>query len=119
MSGLALGIVLLAAAIHASWNYLTKKRMFVFTKPRGQVAEEWSINKWSILSLGFLVLLTYMMILFTMQLSQVSYVVAVREVSIVFSSFYGVSRLGEKHGSQKLIGAVVITIGVISIGLGG
>ncbi len=93
--------------------------MFVCTKPRGQVAEEWSINKWSILSLGFLVLLTYMMILFTMRLSQVSYVVAVREVSIVFSSIYGVSRLGEKHGRQKLIGAVVITTGVISIGLGG
>jgi len=52
-----------------------------------------------------------------MQMTKVSYVVAVREVSIVFSTLYGTICLKEKHGSQKLAGACFITLGVVSIGL--
>jgi len=50
-------------------------------------------------------------------MSKVSYVVAIREVSIVFSAYYGVIWLGEKHGRQKLVGAILIASGVVLIGL--
>jgi hypothetical protein len=42
---------------------------------------------------------------------------AVREVSIVLSAYFGIVYLGEKHGRQKLIGAALIALGVIAIGL--
>ena len=48
--------------------------------------------------------------------SKVSYVVAAREISIVFSVCFGIFRLGEKHAAQKMIGAVLITFGVVIIG---
>ncbi len=67
--------------------------------------------------MGFLSFFTYLMILFALRMSKVSYVAAVREVSIVLSAYYGIVLLGEKHGKQKLIGAVLITLGVVSIGL--
>jgi uncharacterized membrane protein len=57
------------------------------------------------------------MILFAFRLSKVSYVVAAREVSIVFSVFFGVIWLHEKNGTQKLVGAVLISLGVVFIGL--
>ena len=57
------------------------------------------------------------MVLFAMRMAKVSYVVAVREVSIVFSALYGIFWLKEKHGSQKLVGASLITLGVIFFGL--
>jgi len=38
-------------------------------------------------------------------------------VSIVLSAYFGVFYLGEKHGRQKLFGALLITLGVIAIGL--
>ena len=79
--------------------------------------EEWIINKGAILVVGFLVLGTYLMVLFAMQMTKVSYVVAVREVSIVFSALYGIICLKEKHGSQKLVGATLIALGVVFIGL--
>ena len=90
---------------------------YVLAKKRMWLKEEWIINKGAILVVGFLVLGTYLMVLFAMQMTKVSYVVAVREVSIVFSTFYGIFWLKEKHGSQKLVGACFITLGVVSIGL--
>jgi drug/metabolite transporter (DMT)-like permease len=90
---------------------------YVLAKERLWLKEEWIINKGSILVVGFLVLGSFLMVLFAMRMAKVSYVVAVREVSIVFSALYGIFWLKEKHGSQKLVGASLITLGVIFIGL--
>lgn len=71
----------------------------------------------TIVIVGIMVLFTYMIVLFAMQMAKVSYVVAVREVSIVISVIMGTRGLGEQHASQKLIGAFFIVCGVICIGL--
>jgi uncharacterized membrane protein len=97
-----------------AWLFLSP---YVLVKERTWLKEEWHINKGTILVLGFLVLFTYMMILFALRISKVSYVVAVREVSIVFSAFYGIVWLKEKHGRQKFVGAVLIALGAVLIGL--
>jgi drug/metabolite transporter (DMT)-like permease len=91
--------------------------IYVLLKERMLLIEEWRINKNSILLVGFLVLFTYMLILFAFRISKVSYVVAVREVSIVFSAYYGIIWLGEQHGRQKLVGAILIALGVVSMGM--
>ena len=90
---------------------------YVLAKERTWLKEEWRKNKGTILAVGFLVLFTYTKVLLAMRMSKVSYVVAVREVSIVFSAYYGVIWLGEKHGRQKLMGAILIASGVVLIGL--
>ncbi len=97
-----------------AWLFLSP---YVLVKERTWLKEEWHINKGTILVLGFLVLFTYMMILFALRISKVSHVVAVREVSIVFSAFYGIVWLKEKHGRQKFVGAVLIALGAVLIGL--
>ena len=63
---------------------------YVLAKQRTALKLEWLVNKGPILIDGFLVLFTYLMILFAFRLSKVSYVVAAREVSIVFSAFLGI-----------------------------
>ncbi len=90
---------------------------WVLVRERGLILKEWRLNKRAILTVGFLDLFTYMMVLFAMTFSKVSYVVAVREVSIVFSALYGILWLNERHGVQKMAGAVLIALGVIMIGL--
>ena len=52
-----------------------------------------------------------LMILFAFQLSKVSYVVAAREVSIVFSTLFGIFWLKEEHAYQKFVGAPLIALG--------
>ena len=90
---------------------------WVMVKAHVDLKKEWKINKLKILSVGFLVLFTYLMILFALQISKVSYVAAAREVSIVFSTLIGIGWLQEKNAPQKLFGAVLICSGVVLIGL--
>lgn len=90
----------------------------VLTKKRAALRREWSCNRYSILAVGVVVLLTYMMVLFAFRMSKVSYVVAVREVSIVLSAMYGLIWLKEQYVVQKLTGSIIIASGVILIGMG-
>ena len=68
---------------------------------------------------GILVVFTYLLVLFAMQTSNVSYVVAAREVSIVFSALFGIMWLGESHRRPRLTGAFLIALGVGLIGFSG
>jgi drug/metabolite transporter (DMT)-like permease len=97
-----------------TWLLLTP---WVLIRERNFLKSEWRRHKGAIAVVGFLSGFTYLMILFALTMSKVSYVAAVREVSIVLSAYFGIVYLGEKHGPQKLIGAVLISFGVIAIGL--
>ncbi|MCE5336276.1 MAG: DMT family transporter [Desulfobacteraceae bacterium] len=97
----------------ANWIFLS-----AYTLPRewNHLMRELTLNWKSILAVGFLSNFTYLLILFAMQVSHVSYVVAVREVSIVFSALLGVVWLKESQAREKLIGSVIIVCGVVLIG---
>jgi drug/metabolite transporter (DMT)-like permease len=97
-----------------TWLMITP---YILIRERQDLMPEWQYHKGSIVVVGFLCGFTYLMILFALQISKVSYVAAVREVSIVLSSYYGIVLLGEKHGVQKFLGTLLITAGVIAIGL--
>ena len=97
-----------------SWLSLSP---YVLYKERTHLKEELQINKRLMLIVGFLSPFTYLIVLFAMQMSKISYVVAVREVSIIFSTCYGIFWLQEKHGRQKILGAGLIALGVVFIGM--
>jgi len=97
-----------------TWLTLTP---WVLIRERHGLKAEWRRHKGAIAAVGFLSGFTYLMILFALTISKVSYVAAVREVSIVLSAYLGIVCLGEKHGRQKLLGAILIALGVIAIGL--
>lgn len=90
---------------------------FVLITDAGRIGEEWRKNRLAIILVAVLVTASYLIILFALQIAHVSYVVAVREVSIVFSVMLGVVQLKERYGPQKLMGAVLITLGIVTIGL--
>lgn len=90
---------------------------YVLIMERKALKPEWKLNRGPIMGVGFLVVFTYLLILFAMQTSNVSYVVAAREVSIVFSALFGIKWLGESHRLPRLIGALLIALGVGFIGL--
>jgi uncharacterized membrane protein len=56
---------------------------------------------------------TYLLILFAFKLSQVSYVVAAREFSVVIGSILGFKFLGEQYSFKKGLGIAAITLGLI------
>ncbi|MGH2532710.1 MAG: EamA family transporter, partial [Thermomicrobiales bacterium] len=62
---------------------------------------------------------TYVMVLAAMRLAPVSYVVPIREVSIVFAVMIGVWWLGERLSRARVGACLLVTAGVVLIGVAG
>lgn len=72
-------------------------------------------EKYKILLASFLVTFAYLPILYAFTKVNVPSVAALREISILFTSIYGVYFLKEKFGTIKVISAVLVVIGCIII----
>jgi drug/metabolite transporter (DMT)-like permease len=72
-------------------------------------------NPLAILVSGTLVMGTYLIILAAMRIAPVSYIVPLREVSVLFAAALGVILLKEGFGPQRLVAAAVIGTGVALI----
>jgi drug/metabolite transporter (DMT)-like permease len=70
-------------------------------------------------AIGVLSLLAYMLVLIAYSFSPVSYAGAIREISIVFGALAGWLWLKEEFGSMRLVGALVIFVGILTILIGG
>jgi drug/metabolite transporter (DMT)-like permease len=81
------------------------------------IETELRINALPILAVGFLMVFTYVMVLHAMTMSNVSYVAAARELSVVFGAAMGTLLLKESYGRSKLAGSLLIALGVTMIGL--
>jgi drug/metabolite transporter (DMT)-like permease len=62
---------------------------------------------------------TYMIVLAATRLAPVSYVVPMRETSIVIGAVLGSKVLGETLGASRLRACALVVAGVIAIGIGG
>jgi drug/metabolite transporter (DMT)-like permease len=79
------------------------------------VVTVWRTAWLRIFVVGILTLLTYMLVLQAYAIAHVSYVGALREVSIVFAALAGWRWLGESFGAVRTIGAIVIFCGILVI----
>ena len=84
---------------------------------RAALRRELAVNWRAILIASTMNLTAYLLVLFAFRLSKVGYVVAARELSIVFSAFIGTLWLGEGRLGPRLAGAGVILAGVVAIAL--
>jgi drug/metabolite transporter (DMT)-like permease len=80
---------------------------------------EWRANWFRIVLVGILSLLSYMLVLQAYSIAHVSYAGAIREISVVFAAFLGWRLLGEDFGMIRLIGAILIFVGIVVIALAG
>jgi drug/metabolite transporter (DMT)-like permease len=62
---------------------------------------------------------TYVVVLAALRLAPVSYVVPIREISIVFAALIGAWGLGETLNRTRAAACLLVTAGVILIGVGG
>lgn len=87
-----------------------------FTK-REQMRHEIRINWRSMLLVGATIIAGYLVILFVIRFSPVSYATSVRGISVVFGAIMGVLVLKETFTTPKLLGALLMFAGVVCIGL--
>jgi len=85
------------------------------TKGRALIRNEWKINKRPIIVNGFMGIFGYALILVAFTLERVSYVVGLRQLSIVFTVLLGGHVLREKHRAIRYSAAVIIFFGALLI----
>ena len=78
---------------------------------------EWSANWRAIVLASMTNLTSYLLVLFAFRLSKAGYVVAARELSILFSALIGSLWLGEGRLGPLLGAAVVVVAGVVCVAL--
>lgn len=65
---------------------------------------------------GVLVKGGYILVLVAMSMAQVSYILALRQVSVVLGAALGVVLLKEKYGGVRIVGSMIIFVGVYMLG---
>lgn len=92
---------------------------YVLTQRRRAVLAEWRYNRWAVLAGGVLPPATYIIVLSALRLADVSYVVPLRETSIIFGTLLGALVLGERIGRVRVAASAVIGVGAVAIALAG
>jgi uncharacterized membrane protein len=82
---------------------------------RDELVRAWKEYKKYSVIIGLGSAVGYLMILFVFQMARVSYVVAVREVSVAIGAVLGMVYLGEVCSRRKILGIALITAGLILI----
>jgi len=99
------------------WISIIPFTLLIASSKRRHVPAEWKRNKLSIVAAGFLSPLSYAMIVFAMQMVQVSYIVSIRQVSVVFGVILGGTLLREENIRVRLLSSVLIFTGLFLIGI--
>ncbi len=84
---------------------------------RNALMDEWRANGRAIVLASSMNLTSYLLVLFAFRLAKVGYVVAARETSIVFSVLIGSLIMGEGKLGPRLVGALIVLIGVSCVAL--
>ena len=63
-------------------------------------------------SAGLLAILSYGLVVWSMQHLEIAYVSSIRESSIVIATFMGVFLLGEKAAAKRVISSMIVLLGV-------
>ena len=89
----------------------------VFTKNAAQIKKEWKSGTVRIIMAGIIGIGGYALILVAFTIERVSYIVGLRQTSIVFAVLMGSHFLKEKHQGIRLTGALIIFAGGFLISL--
>jgi drug/metabolite transporter (DMT)-like permease len=82
-----------------------------------QIREVWRGNRTPLVWSGLLALAAYLLVLIAMRLTQVSYVAALRESSVILGAILGWRVLGDPLGGQRVSASAVVAVGLILLAL--
>lgn len=88
---------------------------FVVMRKKEMFFREWTRNRKPIILGSILIPSSYLLILYAMTISEVSYIVAIRQSSTVFAVLMGSHILKEEHGWVRFFASLCIFAGVLLI----
>jgi len=88
------------------------------SRRQGTLAAEYSKYWKYVCSIAVLMPVGYILVLFAMRMAPVSHVAPIREMSMMIGTYFGIKFLGEGHAKSRILGSVLIAIGVAAIAAG-
>lgn len=105
------------AFLHLFIGMLFFTPYILWVKPKGVIRRVWQTNRQTILANGLLGVFGYLLILVAFTMEKVSYVVGLRQLSIVFAVLMGGKFLKEQHQAIRLSASLIIFCGAFLISL--
>lgn len=104
-------------------DYFGNLVRLVFLSPtllrdRPEVIRLWREQRPYALIVGIFSPVSYVLVLYALQVAPLSHVAPAREVSMLFAALLGGHLLGEKDRGPRIAGAVLIAAGVMALGMG-
>jgi uncharacterized membrane protein len=101
-------------------DYFCNVLRVVFLSPllitqRNEIRAEWKKYWRYVLVISAISPLAYILVLTAMQTAPISHVAPLRELSMLFAAIFGARLLGEQQLGEKLIGAMLMVIGVAGL----
>ncbi len=87
------------------------------TKHLALLKSEWVNNKRTIILNGFIVIFSYALILLAFTMENASYVVGLRQLSVIFAVILGGQLLREKNNRIRLLAAIISFVGAFLIAI--
>ena len=84
-----------------------------------RVRRAFTVEPGRLMGVGLMEPLSYMLILLAFRTAKVSYVVSVRQVSVIVATLLGITLLREPAGASSILGAAMILCGVAALRLWG
>ena len=91
--------------------------LYVLRTRWGRVREGWREGRRALAVAGLATPLNYILALMALRLTYASYMVAIRQSSVVFGVLMGSALLGETHGRTRLMGALLMLAGISLVSL--
>lgn len=82
-----------------------------------KVRETWCKHRWKVIGVALLSPLAYVLVLFAMSISPLSYVAPLRECSVLIGTFMGTRFLAEEQRWKRLGAASVILAGIVLLAM--
>lgn len=115
-----MGVTAVDPLLYSFWLgfVITGMMSLVIVKRRGVslLREELRGSLFRVSVAGVLVKGGYMLVLVAMSMAQVSYILALRQVSVVLGAALGVVLLKERYGGVRIVGSMIIFVGVYLLG---
>lgn len=87
-------------------------------RDRAEVMRLWRQQRSYALIVGIFSPVSYVLVLYALQVAPLSHVAPAREVSMLFAALLGGHLLGEKDRGPRIAGAALIALGVMALGMG-
>ena len=87
-------------------------------RDRAEVAQLWRQQWRYAMVVGIFSPVSYVLVLYALQVAPLSHVAPAREVSMLFAALLGGHLLGEKDRGLRIAGAALIALGVMALGMG-